>query len=992
MLGGDHDGLDIDIDPVFTPHVELTAKLEAYFYARAFCFTIIDKRWKLGGELKLGSFDLPKWAPFHKFTINVGGSGDPFKNGLPTAKTERPPGLEDGSKKSGEDSSDQAKDAETKKNVRPVMEAIKAAGRKLEELPAPDKMTEPPSIEDVWLVPYDARRLYANRREEAERWFPELAAVTPGEKMAKSIAVAGFFELLKAKGALMGWRRAQIAHKGVDPDTGFNVAALRAQVQDAEDKKYAGELAARAAAQKAQDDEWAAATQKQAEELAKAEKEHEEKFEKTKREHAQTVKQLETEARIAEHKLEEAAKEARKEGVKEQPTAEEKAPPPPAPPAPEPPPPLKKPEPIAKKPPIPLPVAPPPLPPVIVPPLPTCMDDARDFGTDAPEVPDMTPPTPPAPDPKPSAPPSSQGASEGSKAVSVGSGGGGGSKGGTGDLGTGASTRSGGGGGTPTTVEGAASLGAQARSLVEKRLHLNEGGAAKAVDERFTSGAPRASAPAAASPATALDPTVQRVVDAGKTQEEAQERETHQKDEAFKQKIQQQKQVKGKGEAKLKEAVAKKHEAEPHKMPADGEFPVGEADQARVAFSNWIRLGRSGETLDRFVERMATRHYFDFEEKVWRSVVDEFKKVFDAAKPEDATPDPKEFAERLYTGHSWLGKNYKPSASFDASFSLSDEGIRARETLDKFNALYRGNRAGDYLVAEAEKLDEAQKTSFINTRLANLVGAGEPMKALRLAVEQLGPAAQVSKKLADIDGGKSVNASEFWLQLGSIFNPSKPGMQQIAAAIQAVEARHATTAPHDPAKKDDSPSMMRWAEAEGAFAALDSDATLAVLLAELGCRADRNLAANREALLEQRKLDVQSLARSMKGKRPEQVFRVWVEKNHAKTVAMNRAVAQLATAYAKKVGELRRTPPRLDADSVARAASFFRKRVGSNTLVWALGDLNPADCKPEEKVDAAIALAPAEGGNWNALLDPMWLSNVYETFDAALFVETDERE
>jgi Domain of unknown function (DUF4157) len=991
VLGGDHDGLDVDVDPEVTPRVELIAKLKAYFYARVFCFTIIDKTWKLGGDLKLGAFDLPKWAPFHKFTINVGGSGPTFKNGEPQAKTEKPPGLEGGSQKSGEDSSEQAKDAETKKNVRPVMEAIKTAGRKLEELPAPEKMTEPPSLEAVYLVPYDARQLYSKRREEAEQWFPELKAVTPGEKMAKSIAVAGWIEALKAKGALMGWRRAQIAHQGIDPDTGFNVVALRAQVQEAEDKKYAGELAAATAAQKAQDDEWAAAMQKQAEDLAKAEKEHEEKFAKTKRGHVEAVKQLEVEARIAQQKLEEAAKEARREGVKEQPTAEEKAPPPPPPAAPESPPPLRKPEPIAKKPPIPLPVAPTPLPAIIVPPLPTTIDDARDFGTDAPERPDIKPPTPPEPDPKPPAPPSSQGASEGSKAVSLGSGGGGSSmsKGGSGDLPTSASTRSGGGGGgaggAAATVEGVANLGAQARSLVEKRLHMNEGGAAKAVGERPPSGVPGASALAAAS----VDPTVQRSVEAGKVEDDAQEKETQQNDEAFKQTIEQQKQMKGSGEARLKAAVARKHGG---KMPADGEFPVGAADQARVAFSNWIRLGRSGETLGGFAEKMANRQYFDFEERVWRSVVGELKKIFER---EGATPDPKEHAERLYTGHTWLGKEYKLSASFDASLSLSDESIRARETLDRLKALYRGNRAGDYLVAEAEKLDEAQKTSFINTKLAAIAGASEPMKALRLAIERLGPAAEVAKKLAEIDGGKSVNADEFWTQLGSSLDPSKPGMQQVVAAIQAVEARRAMpagpTAPHDPAKdkKDNAPSMMRWADAEGAFAALDRHATLEALLAELGGRADRDLDANRAALLERRKLDLQPIAELMKGKRPEEIFRAWVEKNHKKTVELNRAVGQLATAYAEKIAELRREVPRLDADGVTRAAARFRRRIGSNTLLWSLGELNPAACKLEEKVDAAVALAPVVGADWNALLDPAWLSQVYEKFDATLFVKND---
>jgi hypothetical protein len=507
--------------------------------------------------------------------------------------------------------------------------------------------------------------------------------------------------------------------------------------------------------------------------------------------------------------------------------------------------------------------------------------------------------------------------------------------------------------------------------------------------------------------ATTLDPTVQRVVDAGKTQEEAKEKEALQKEEELEQKIQLQKQVKARGAAKLKEAAAKKHkqsennkakekeDAEHHKMPADEEFPVGEADKARVAFSNWIRLGRSGETLLTFTEKMAARHYFDFEQKSWHSVIDEFKKIFEAAKPEAPLPDPKEFAERLYGGYSLVGGDYKPSTSFDAAFSLSDESILALETLEKFKQVYRANKAGDFLVAEAQKLDEAQKTSFVSTKLASIVGTCEPLKALRLAIERLGPASEVSKKLSEIDSGKGVNASEFWMELGVSFDATTPGIAQVANAIRAVEARHprtaGPTAPNDPArdKKDDPPPMMKWAEAQDQFEALERDASVEMLLAELGAPAGGELAANQAALLEKRKQEIESLVASMKSKKAEQTFEAWREKNHAKTVELNRAVAQLASAYANKIAELRHKPPRLDADGVTQAAAAFRRRIGSNTLVWALGELNPADCKPEEKVDAGVALAPFEGGTWNALLDPAWLSGVYEKFDPALFVKDD---
>src|SRR6185295_8876045 len=100
------------------------------------------------------------------------------------------------------------------------------------------------------------------------------------------------------------------------------------------------------------------------------------------------------------------------------------------------------------------------------------------------------------------------------------------------------------------------------------------------------------------------------------------------------------------------------------------QFPAGDPEKARVAFSNWIRLGQSGESLLRFVERMANRLYYDFEKRAWGNVIDEFKKVFEAGG--DALPDPKEFAERLYGGHTWMGPEYKLAAGFEAGYSLTD--------------------------------------------------------------------------------------------------------------------------------------------------------------------------------------------------------------------------------------------------------------------------------------------------------------------------------
>src|SRR5262245_56671440 len=131
-------------------------------------------------------------------------------------------------------------------------------------------------------------------------------------------------------------------------------------------------------------------------------------------------------------------------------------------------------------------------------------------------------------------------------------------------------------------------------------------------------------------------------------------------------------------------------------MPPEGDFPVAPPDIVSVALSNWARLGLGGEMLAHFAERMGRCMYFDFEQRVWRSVVDEYKKRLEAAKPSEAPPDVKEFAARCYAGHGWHG--------FDAAHSLSDESIRAAETLARIKQLYAGLPAAEYLVAEAERL------------------------------------------------------------------------------------------------------------------------------------------------------------------------------------------------------------------------------------------------------------------------------------------------
>ena len=137
-------------------------------------------------------------------------------------------------------------------------------------------------------------------------------------------------------------------------------------------------------------------------------------------------------------------------------------------------------------------------------------------------------------------------------------------------------------------------------------------------------------------------------------------------------------------------------------------------------------------------------------------------------------------------------------------------------------------------------------------------------------MEQLGPATEVQKKLGELDTGKSVNATEFWAQVGLNFSPGKPGILQITEAITAIQAKKPKPdkpAADDPAKdkKDDPPPMMKWAEAQAQFEALKGDGALEALLGQLGAQPGGDLGGNQQALLEKRKKDVEALAPTDEG-------------------------------------------------------------------------------------------------------------------------------
>src|SRR5262245_4899255 len=149
-----------------------------------------------------------------------------FSGGAPEAKDDQS-WLEGDFEKMGRQAGDAVQNGNPSEKVRPVMQAIKIAGAKLDQLPPDWKhgITQVPNLDDIWLVPYEARAFYAEKADEAEEWIPELKAVTPGEKIAKSVAVLGWYEYVQALQGVLGWRRGQLAHVGIDPNTGVDVMA-----------------------------------------------------------------------------------------------------------------------------------------------------------------------------------------------------------------------------------------------------------------------------------------------------------------------------------------------------------------------------------------------------------------------------------------------------------------------------------------------------------------------------------------------------------------------------------------------------------------------------------------------------------------------------------------------------------------------------------------------------------------------------------------------
>src|SRR5258706_153720 len=252
------------------------------------------------------------------------------------------------------------------------MEGIRAASHKFEQLPKgweEGLHAEPVDVEEFVGCDEDAWDFYAEKAGDAENWFPELAAKTPAHKMAKAVAIVARKNKKKAGGMILAWQRAQIAHLGINPDSGVNLVQEREEIMQLQQAEYRKEKQAADQKQAIQDVEFAVALAKQLADWLVAEAAHEKKLEETKKQYDLKVAQTKKEGDSAHKRLRHAEEHAKHEHVSE---AKVKsvagltdAPPAPAPPAPVAPPKLEKPELLKPKPPVPQPLEPEPLPSIV---------------------------------------------------------------------------------------------------------------------------------------------------------------------------------------------------------------------------------------------------------------------------------------------------------------------------------------------------------------------------------------------------------------------------------------------------------------------------------------------------------------------------------------------------------------------------------------------------------------------------------------------------
>lgn len=366
-------GAQLHIDPFVGASLDLIASLIATLHASICWFTIVDKKWTLASA-NFAHIDLGQFHPFNPVGIQFGGPGGTrLLNGL-TLRDDAFDQIKEGVKNGATHAGDEEANRDAREHVAPVLKSFKSAARQFEELPAgwENGMTAAPvDFGSMFHVSDKEWDYYQDHADTAEKIDPGDACNSPTEKLAKAVGVTARKDPGGAGRLILAWRRAQIAHKGINPDTGVNVVQEREEVQAHLNAVFQIELQAAIQKQKEQDEEYAAHVAKQAADYQKAETAHVQVGETQKKTHEGEVAKTQTEWNAAQQKKTTAAEHATKEGVKVQPTDQKKAPPPPTPPPPAAPKPLAKPAAIPKPPPVPMPKPPEQLPAVTLPALPT---------------------------------------------------------------------------------------------------------------------------------------------------------------------------------------------------------------------------------------------------------------------------------------------------------------------------------------------------------------------------------------------------------------------------------------------------------------------------------------------------------------------------------------------------------------------------------------------------------------------------------------------
>ncbi len=651
QLGADVDGRFapgqgalLKIDPFVGASLDLIASLIATLHAEVCWFTIVDKKWTLASA-NLAHIELGQFRPFQPLGLQIGGPGGThMTNGL-HLREDAFSQIEEGVKKGGSAAADEEANKDAREKVKPVLDAFKSASHQFENLPDgwQNGMTVAPVNFNSMFPGVDGKAwdYYQDNADTAETIYPQGACKSPVEKLSKAVAIMARRNPVAAGMLILSWRRAQIAHMGINPDTGVNVVLEREEVQGLIEAKYQADLLEAQTKQKAQDEEHAQHVQTQTTQFTKAEVEHTKLGQQQKAEHDAKTARTQTTWKDADKKLGEASVKAEKEGAKEKPSAVAKQPPPPPPAA------VPVPKPLAKPAPIPVPprvALPPPaqvLPAVTLPALPT--NPGADLKASAPIVPSKQPvavqspgkkeaPKGGSPDPTPGVSSNAkQSGGGGGSAMPAGGGGGGGKAGGGGSGGSASPS--------PAVAAGPAGILSQGNALDAKKAELGgkpaagkgakppaappppaaakpAAGGTPATGPKTPAGAPpagdKAGAPGAKAAGGPLDPTVQKVVDAGKADEKQQKTTLSTQDKEFQAKVNAKSDA-AKAEAKKldlaaeeakkkKEDDAKKAVAASAATAAPGAAPAKPGDKPKGPIGQKVVLDILGEIHTQYME------------------------------------------------------------------------------------------------------------------------------------------------------------------------------------------------------------------------------------------------------------------------------------------------------------------------------------------------------------------------------------------------------